>query len=287
MTKNSKTFHGQLLVITSAGSGIGRETALAFTRCGAAVVLSDANLDAAKQTAAIIDEAGGTAHAYQLDVADEAAVHAHADDVVEKHGVPDILTTTRASDRPARSWTPRRSRWTSTRGTEELPTFFAATSSAAKRLGPVSPSTATASKSKPLGLEFYIGLPASVDRDWVAHLHGYSRGEMLLHLNTMPPRFVAALLNPFGLTARTLVNPKGIGDLDAYNREEVRVVKIPAANGIGTARSVAKAYGCVATGGSDLGLTQSTLDALAESAIAPTKGLRDKVLHVDTAFSLG
>ena len=140
---------------------------------------------------------------------------------------------------------------------------------------------------QPLGLEFYIGLPASVDRDRVAHLHGYSRAEMLLHLNTMPPRFVAALLNPFGLTARTLRNPKGIGDLDAYNREELRAVEIPAANGIGTARSVAKAYGCVATGGSDLGLTQSTLDALAEPAIAPTKGLRDKVLHVDTTFSLG
>ena len=140
---------------------------------------------------------------------------------------------------------------------------------------------------KPLGLEFYIGLPASVDRDRVAHLHAYSRAELLLHLKTMPPRFVAAMLNPRGLTARTLANPKGIGDLDAFNREEVRAVEIPAANGIGTARSVAKAYGCVATGGSDLGLTASTLDALAKPAIPPTQGLRDKVLRVETTFSLG
>ena len=98
---------------------------------------------------------------------------------------------------------------------------------------------------------------------------------------------MAALLNPFGLTARTLANPKGIGDLDAFNRDEVRAVEIPAANGIGTARSVAKAYGCVATGGSELGLTAGVLDALAKPAIPPTKGLRDKVLHVDTTFSLG
>ena len=91
MTKNSTTFHGQLMVITGGGSGIGRETALAFARRGAAVVLSDVNLDAAKQTAAMIDEASGTAHAYQLDVADEAAMDAHADEVAEKHGVPDIL----------------------------------------------------------------------------------------------------------------------------------------------------------------------------------------------------
>jgi hypothetical protein len=34
-------------------------------------VLSDVNLDAAKQNAAMIDEAGGTPHAYQLDVPDE------------------------------------------------------------------------------------------------------------------------------------------------------------------------------------------------------------------------
>ena len=44
---------------------------------------------------------------------------------------------------------------------------------------------------KPLGLEFYIGLPASVDRDRVAHLHGFSKAEMLLHLRSsevLPPR---------------------------------------------------------------------------------------------------
>lgn len=140
---------------------------------------------------------------------------------------------------------------------------------------------------QPLGLEFYIGLPDSVDRDRVAYLHAYARGELLRHLNTLPARFVAALLNPFGLTGRTLANPKGLGGLDAFNREEVRVVEIPAANGIGTARSVAKAYGCVATGGSELGLTADVLDALAKPAIPPTKGLRDKVLHVDTTFSLG
>ena len=84
-------FHGKLLVITGGGSGIGRETAFAFARRGAEVVLSDVNLVAVKQTAAMIDEAGGAAHAYQLDVADEAAVHAHADEVAERHGVPDIL----------------------------------------------------------------------------------------------------------------------------------------------------------------------------------------------------
>ena len=89
--RDRKYFGDQLLVITGGGSGIGRETALAFAREGAEVVLSDVNLASAKETAALIAEFGGVAHPYQLDVADEAAVEAHADEVAEKHGVPDIL----------------------------------------------------------------------------------------------------------------------------------------------------------------------------------------------------
>lgn len=50
----------------------------------------------------------------------------------------------------------------------------------------------------PLGLDLHIGLPASVDRDLVAQLHGWRRVAALLHLNTMPPRLALALLNPFG-----------------------------------------------------------------------------------------
>jgi CubicO group peptidase (beta-lactamase class C family) len=78
-----------------------------------------------------------------------------------------------------------------------------------------------------------------------------------------------------------------LNTLDDFNREDLRVIEIPASNGIGTARSVAKAYGSVATGGSDLGLTASTVDALTQPATPPTQRLRDKVLHVDSVFSLG
>ena len=58
MTKKPTTFRGKLLVITGGGSGIGRETALAFARRGAEVVLSDVNLVAAKETAVMIDRGG-------------------------------------------------------------------------------------------------------------------------------------------------------------------------------------------------------------------------------------
>jgi NAD(P)-dependent dehydrogenase (short-subunit alcohol dehydrogenase family) len=91
MGKQQRPFENQLLVITGGGSGIGRETALAFARDGAEVVVSDVNLASAKETAALVAEAGGTAHAYQLNVADEQAVITHADEVEAAQGIPDIL----------------------------------------------------------------------------------------------------------------------------------------------------------------------------------------------------
>jgi CubicO group peptidase (beta-lactamase class C family) len=53
----------------------------------------------------------------------------------------------------------------------------------------------------PLDLDFHIGLPASVDRNRVAHLHTFPKSAPLLHLNAFPPRFVAALFNPRSLCA--------------------------------------------------------------------------------------
>ncbi|MET8875748.1 SDR family oxidoreductase [Nocardia sp. NPDC004604] len=89
--RSRRPFEDQLVVITGGGSGIGRETALAFVRLGAEVVLSDINLDAAKETAELIGAESGVAHAYQLDVANADEMNAHAAEVLAVHGVPDIL----------------------------------------------------------------------------------------------------------------------------------------------------------------------------------------------------
>ncbi|SEB24981.1 MULTISPECIES: EstA family serine hydrolase [unclassified Mycobacterium] len=138
----------------------------------------------------------------------------------------------------------------------------------------------------PLGLDFYIGLPVSVDRSRVAHLHAWSVAQMALHLHTLPPRFALAMMNPRSLTARAGM-PPGVKVFDDFNREELRVVEMPAGNGIGTARSIAQLYGDAATGGSEIGLSPTTFEALKSPAIPPTGGVRDKLLHVDTCFSLG
>ncbi|MGN6335102.1 serine hydrolase domain-containing protein [Mycobacterium sp.] len=138
----------------------------------------------------------------------------------------------------------------------------------------------------PLGLDFYIGLPTSLNRNRLAQLHCWSQAEMLLHLRNMPLRFVAALFNPRSLCARAGKIP-GVKALDDFNREALREVEMPSSNGTGTARSLAKLYGSAATGGADIGLSPNIFEALAKPAIPPTDGTRDKVLQADTAYSLG
>lgn len=138
----------------------------------------------------------------------------------------------------------------------------------------------------PLGLDFYIGLPPAVDRGRVAHVHPFSRSNLLMHL---PPAMALRSFNPFGLTVRSCMVAKGINGAEPahFNREEIRAIEIPSANGTGDARSIAKLYGSAATGGTEIGLTPSARDALEKPPISPTQGLRDKVLHVDISYSLG
>jgi NAD(P)-dependent dehydrogenase (short-subunit alcohol dehydrogenase family)/pimeloyl-ACP methyl ester carboxylesterase len=86
-----KPFTDTLVSITGAGSGIGRETALAFAREGAELVLSDIDPAGVKDTAATVTARGGVAHTYLLDVSDAEAVERFADEVCATHGVPDIV----------------------------------------------------------------------------------------------------------------------------------------------------------------------------------------------------
>ena len=140
----------------------------------------------------------------------------------------------------------------------------------------------------PLGVDLHIGLPKTVGRDRVATLHHWKRSETVRHLNEMPLGFLMLALSPFGLTARSTAAPRDVDVFTGgYNRDDVRAVEIPSANGIGTARAVAQLYGDAATGGAALGLTDDTVEALCAPAVEPSGSVRDKVLNIDTAFSLG
>jgi CubicO group peptidase (beta-lactamase class C family) len=138
----------------------------------------------------------------------------------------------------------------------------------------------------PLDLDFYIGLPSHVGRDRVAHLRTPTKAMAMRQAITMPPRQLIALVNPFGLAARAITLADGMKDVD-INSDEIRALEIPAGNGTGTARSLAKLYGLAATGDTALGLHPDVLDALKAPAVPPTKGVRDVAGQADKSYSLG
>ncbi len=82
---------GKRVVITGAGSGIGRETALAFARRGALVVCTDINTEAAAATARIISAEGGSALSRKCDVSSTRSMEALANWVEKELGAPDIV----------------------------------------------------------------------------------------------------------------------------------------------------------------------------------------------------
>jgi len=76
----------QVVVITGASSGIGRETALHVARQGARVVLGSRNAEALEALAAEIRREGGQALPVPTDVTDPEAVHRLAESALEQFG---------------------------------------------------------------------------------------------------------------------------------------------------------------------------------------------------------
>jgi NAD(P)-dependent dehydrogenase (short-subunit alcohol dehydrogenase family) len=82
---------GKVAIITGAGAGIGRSTALLFAKEGAKVVVADYDSERGAETVGIIREDGGEATFIQVDVSKAADTERMARATVETYGKLDIL----------------------------------------------------------------------------------------------------------------------------------------------------------------------------------------------------
>ena len=105
--RDRRPLEGRLAIVTGAGSGIGRATAIALTRAGADVICADIDEATAAETAALAragSDSGSEAHsgsaksevdrrawAVHLDVSDSVAMEQFAAAVEAEHGAPQIL----------------------------------------------------------------------------------------------------------------------------------------------------------------------------------------------------
>ena len=132
----------------------------------------------------------------------------------------------------------------------------------------------------PLGLEFYIGLPHWVPGWRLASLQTLSPARGLMALRYTPFVTTMRMLWPGTLLRRSFV---GI-DLDFADRRSYEV-EVPAGNGVGTARAIARAYSALAEGGSEIGITPEVFAQL--TAPPRMAGEKDVVIGVPSHFSLG
>jgi NAD(P)-dependent dehydrogenase (short-subunit alcohol dehydrogenase family) len=94
----SRLLEGQVSLVTGAGRGIGRATALALADAGSAVVLGARTAAQIEEVEAAIKERGGQARAIQLDVRNRESVQQFVSAALETFGQIDTLVANAGSN---------------------------------------------------------------------------------------------------------------------------------------------------------------------------------------------
>jgi CubicO group peptidase (beta-lactamase class C family) len=132
----------------------------------------------------------------------------------------------------------------------------------------------------PLGVEFYIGLPREIPERRLAKLLLFSPTRALRALPTTPGPLALRVLWPWSLLRRSML----FADMDPNDRRSLEL-ELPAGNGVGTARDIARLYSAFAEGGGELAVGPTTMAAL---TAPPTRfATKDVILGVPSYLSLG
>jgi CubicO group peptidase (beta-lactamase class C family) len=137
---------------------------------------------------------------------------------------------------------------------------------------------------KPLGLDFWIGLPES-EEPRVATLVGGLADPALL-ADPEARAFVEEIMGPQTTLGKALFAPGGaFAGPDIWNSRALHAAEVPAANGIGDARSIARLYAaCI---GEVDGIRLIGDEQLARATTQLTSGPNKVLLDLDIQFGLG
>ena len=89
--KNLFDVSGKVVLVTGAGSGLGKGYAQTFGEAGATVICAGRNMERLGQTVQAIQDGGGKARAYSVDVTQLDSIHALVQAVVRDFGRIDVL----------------------------------------------------------------------------------------------------------------------------------------------------------------------------------------------------
>lgn len=94
-------FSGQVIVVTGGGSGIGRCTAHELSALGARLVLVGRTLEKLQEVVREIDDSGGYAACYALDIREEDSVRRVVREILETQGIISALVNNAGGQFPA------------------------------------------------------------------------------------------------------------------------------------------------------------------------------------------
>lgn len=86
-----KKFKSKIVVITGAGSGIGRALAIELAKLGAHLVLNDFDSESLKETTKMVSSGKSNVYSECFDVSDETKMNSFAENAISILGAPDVV----------------------------------------------------------------------------------------------------------------------------------------------------------------------------------------------------